>query len=794
MVATGLRFLFLSSTAWQSAAGGFWRRHGGVNCYDGHGAVDVGGGSVGNMSATECEQRCEQSATCTAVVQQVARIDWDVRTGLHCYESHGAVDIADGAGEADACAMMPLAECRAQCFIIPGCEAVAFSPATSSCCLRAQVNVRECDASSSSGEWDTHLMSAAKLPDDGSRPCYLRDQVSIADCDTTNEECDTLTRATATERRPWWQSTNFAERSIMPRHYSCGAAGGGGPQTQTQTCTLPQIRGLLDDFQRQGFSVLNIDWPVDAGPDALYEGFGARDYYSVDPLLGSDPSDNATALTEWHALVGDIHARGMRVVSDFNPSYFWTGAPAFQRALADVRRYGPARADQPTDSPARWFRWAGAEVPACRDAQVTQPADAAAGNGFVDAWVRSTAAGVDACYWGIWGNGQPAGDMASAEWRTELSSIFAFWVKEMGLDGFMLDAPVDYLGSTAAGGDHYPDGNDMHQQQLARHVRQVIVDPVHALGGCVMGETYSPAYWSRPTVGKMLDGGRNTDIADGTWLGLPGRLRGLIEHGDARGLEAVLESTVDLYVGWYGAPRSEAWYDSGERGAAALQKAVLQAAATALLGGYYVTRMGTECESPHRSYGPSRPGDQWPGGCFGNWLDSYGVDTGAVAGVDGTDVRDELYATLKALPNISALHPGTPRTVIPVTATAATAAAAVAAAAVAATAAAPVYAALRVAWPDAAEKASGVGAAVLVALNLGGTAAKVSLDFEQACQAGTILCPQPAPALLIAGGGGGGGGGDIAPIVAGFGVNLEMPPLSWAVYQLSYQLSTVEGK
>ena len=116
-------------------------------------------------------------------------------------------------------------------------------------------------------------------------------------------------------------------------------------------------------------------------------------------------------------------------------------------------------------------------------------------------------------------------------------------------------------------------------------------------------------------------------------------------------------------------------------------------------------------------------------------------------------------------------------------------AAATAVAAAAAATAAPVYAALRVAWPDAAEKAGGVGAAALVALNLGGTAAKVSLDFEQACQAGTILCPQPAPALPIAGGGGGGGGGDIAPIVAGSGVNLELPPLSWAVYQLS----TVEG-
>jgi hypothetical protein len=50
--------------------------------------------------------------------------------------------------------------------------------------------------------------------------------------------------------------------------------------------------------------------------------------------------------------------------------------------------------------------------------------------------------------------------------------------------------------------------------------------------------------------------------------------------GDASGLEAVLERTVDRYVGWYGTARTEAYYDARERGAAALNKTVLQAAAT----------------------------------------------------------------------------------------------------------------------------------------------------------------------------------------------------------------------
>jgi hypothetical protein len=698
-------------------------------------------------------------------VQQVVNIGWGKHAGLNCYAGHGATELSDfGADQS----RMTLAECKTQCYLMTDCDGIVYEPQDGQgfCFLRADIKLAQCEIST--GSWDTHLMVTSKIPED-SRPCFLHTNISIADCDTTSEDYDTHTRSSS-GRSPWWLTTNFAERAIMPRHYSCTSSG-------KKTCTLPDIQVLLDGFEHQGFNVINIDWPVDSGPDSLYEGFGARDYFGLDPLLGSNPHDNATVLAEWKALVSDIHSRGMRVVSDFNPSYFWSGAPAFKQALADVHQYGPVRANQPPGSPARWFRWTSSlEDDSCRNAKTVQPADDKALDGFTDAWIKAT--GAEACYWGIWGRGQPAADLASEEWQAEVARIFTFWVTDMGLDGFMLDAPVDYLGATSTNGDHYYDGGDMHQQDLARRVRQVIVDPVHALGAMVMGELYSPASWSRPTVGKMLDGGRNTDLPDGSWLGFPGQFRALVVSGDAFRVESVLEATVDRYVGWYGTPRSEAWYNNSERGVAALDKTVLQAAATALLAGYYVTRMGAQCKSPHKSYGPSPAGDQWPGGCFGNWLDTFGVDTSDVQsdggrGVsDSSDVRDQLYATLRALPNISALHPGTTRTAVPVTG---------------AGTIKGVYAALRTARPEAQAGAGAEAGAivplVVVVLNLGAEMAKVGLGFEEACKAGMLLCPQPAPALLVAGGGGGGGGG-VLPIPASGEWQLEVPPLSWAVYQM----------
>ena len=178
-----------------------------------------------------------------------------------------------------------------------------------------------------------------------------------------------------------------------------------------------------------GYSVLNIDWPVESGPYSLYEGFGAKDFMSLDPLLGTD--------ADWDAFVGEAHERGMMVVSDFNPSYFWTGAPAFKKACAVVRSFGLH--SLPVDSTARWFRWT-ASCPGASE----QPPDGHPTNGFTDGWVFSPAA--DACYWSTWGKGQPCGDLASPEWRKQLTRIFSHWA-DRGLDGFLLDAPPYYLGS-----------------------------------------------------------------------------------------------------------------------------------------------------------------------------------------------------------------------------------------------------------------------------------------------------------------------------------------------------------
>ena len=403
----------------------------------------------------------------------------------------------------------------------------------------------------------------------------------------------------------------------------------------------------------------------------------------MDPLLGTEQ--------DWHAFVDDAHQRGLRVVADFNPSYFWTGAPAFQQALEDVRRYGiPAnnnnrnnnnnnnnnnnsavmnrstrkRADDdddgggdgddvlPAQSPARWFRW----NKSCSDTAPAQPDDADAKDGITNSWVRARNAS-GACYWSIWGQGQPCADLESPEWRAELTAILRHWVTVMKLDGFMFDAPSFYLAiPRSSSRDSSTDVpvvvrnkldplSGLHDDWIAGAIRDVIVEPLHALGAAAFGETYNLL---RPSYNKMLDAGRNTDMPGGT-KGFPSRLHDMIVAGDAGGLEELLTQTVDVLGGWSGgAVRTE----PDNRGTAAV--AGLKAAVTALVGCYYVVRMGTpNCTSPLPSYGPYPSGDEWPGGCPGKWV--------------GADVVAPTLRAIRRHANRShSLRPGARRRTIPV--------------------------------------------------------------------------------------------------------------------------------
>ena len=130
----------------------------------------------------------------------------------------------------------------------------------------------------------------------------------------------------------------------------------------------------------------------------------------------------------------------------------------------------------PSTSAARWFRW----KESCPGARPKPPDDYDDLNGYTGDWVWSDDA--RACYFAQWGGtdsapfygGQPTADLTSPEWVAEVQRILAHWVVERGVDGFLLDAPPDYL-AVAEGM-----APELSRPSIAKAVRSVIVDPVRA--------------------------------------------------------------------------------------------------------------------------------------------------------------------------------------------------------------------------------------------------------------------------------------------------------------------------
>jgi alpha-amylase len=148
--------------------------------------------------------------------------------------------------------------------------------------------------------------------------------------------------------------------------------------------------------------------PVDASPS--YHGYDVKNYYRVNPEYGSN--------ADFKRLVAAAHRRGIRVLVDLVLNHASSEHPYFKEAVHD-----PA-------SPHRsWFRF-----------RPTAPAER--GPWGQQVWHKSPER--DEYYYGIFTSEMPDLNYENPDVRAEASRIGRFWLTEMGVDGFRLDA-VPYL-------------------------------------------------------------------------------------------------------------------------------------------------------------------------------------------------------------------------------------------------------------------------------------------------------------------------------------------------------------
>ncbi len=196
----------------------------------------------------------------------------------------------------------------------------------------------------------------------------------------------------------WWQHGVIYQ--IYPRSFQDSDGDGVGD--------LNGIRARLDYLQWLGVDAVWIS-PVYPSPMADF-GYDVSDYRGIDPLFGT--------LEDFDRLLGEAHARGLKVILDFVPNHTSDRHPWFLESRA--ARNSPKR---------DWYIW--------RDGKP----DGAPPNNWIShlggpAWTRDETTGQ--YYLHSFLREQPDLNWPNPDMRAAMYDVLRFWL-DRGVDGFRVD-------------------------------------------------------------------------------------------------------------------------------------------------------------------------------------------------------------------------------------------------------------------------------------------------------------------------------------------------------------------
>jgi alpha-amylase len=151
-------------------------------------------------------------------------------------------------------------------------------------------------------------------------------------------------------------------------------------------------------------------WLMPIVESPSYHGYDATDYYHVARAYGTNE--------DFKRFVAAAHQRGIRVLVDMVLNHTSNEHPWFQAAMRDTAsRYR------------NWYRWS-----------TTKPNSK--GPWGQEVWYKSPVR--DEYYYAVFWSRMPDLNYETPAVRTEVKKIARFWLREMGVDGFRLDA-VSFL-------------------------------------------------------------------------------------------------------------------------------------------------------------------------------------------------------------------------------------------------------------------------------------------------------------------------------------------------------------
>lgn len=173
---------------------------------------------------------------------------------------------------------------------------------------------------------------------------------------------------------------------------------------------LNGVRQRLDYIADMGYTGL---WLMPIMPSPSYHKYDVTDYKAIDPEYGT--------MDDFRALVAECHERGIRIIIDLPLNHTSTRHPWFVSA-ADALREGR------TDSPYTDY-YCFTEAPGSKYIPLSGTA-----------WYYEEQ---------FSGGSMPDLNLDSAAVRAEIRDIVTFWLTDVGVDGFRLDAVTSYYAQDA---------------------------------------------------------------------------------------------------------------------------------------------------------------------------------------------------------------------------------------------------------------------------------------------------------------------------------------------------------
>ncbi len=273
---------------------------------------------------------------------------------------------------------------------------------------------------------------------------------------------------------PWWNDTVFYEIFVRSFYDSDGDGKG-------------DINGLIEklNYLNDGDPATTDDlgvtglWLMPITQSPSYHGYDVADYYAVDDEYGT--------VEDFRRLMTEAHRRGIRVIVDLVINHTGRDHPWFQesRDAANNRR--------------DWYVWAD-EDPGWRGPQGQK------------VWRCSR----NGCYYAVFWDGMPDLNLQNPDVTAELQDITRFWLEEMGVDGFRMDAIKYFIEK----GPLQENTNETHAWLRDFHTFYKDINP----DAFVVGEAWTSTQQVLDYTGDEVDIAFQFDLAETVFNSIDNRL------------------------------------------------------------------------------------------------------------------------------------------------------------------------------------------------------------------------------------------------------------------------------